>query len=85
MFPHITTQEIHQAISRKLSDDIERLLPELQELVEGWAPSWDFQDVKETAEEEQQRSEWATMQTALELLQATLCHMSRIATEQEHA
>ena len=51
-------------------DDILRLLPGLAELADGWKPSWDPQEVVETPEQEQQREEWAIIQTARELLEA---------------
>jgi hypothetical protein len=60
-----------------LVDNIKKLLPELEDLVAGWEPSQDFQDVIETAEEKQQREEWATIKTGLELLEQAAIELER--------
>ena len=60
-----------------LMDNIRTLLPELIDLVAGWEPSPDFQDVIETTEEKQQREEWAIMKDALELLEQALPELER--------
>ena len=54
----------------QLLEDIKRLLPDLEDLVACWEPSWD--DVVEDDEMVVQREEWAIAKTAHELLVATV-------------